>query len=59
MKGLLLTCLCWLLTSMTHSASLPSFPEVQQNWQSSYARLLDRHGQLLTRQRIIYKASAP
>lgn len=41
-----------LLCSMAHATNLPSFPEVQQNWQSSYARLVDRHGQLLTRQRI-------
>lgn len=51
-KGLLLACLCVLLNSMIHAANLPSFPEVQQHWQSSYARLVDRHGQLLTRQRI-------
>lgn len=30
----------------------PTFPQVQQNWQSSYARLLDRHGHVLAYQRL-------
>lgn len=32
--------------------SLPSFAQVQQNWHSSYATLLDRRDQVLARQRI-------
>lgn len=42
-----------LLSSVSYAANnLPSFDEVQHNWQSSYASLLDRHGSVLTRQRI-------
>jgi penicillin-binding protein 1C len=35
-----------------HASSLPTFPQVQQDWQSSYATLLDRNGQVLIQQRI-------
>ena len=52
-QGLLLVVLWLGLCSMGHAANnFLSFPEVQHNWQSSYASLLDRHGHVLTRQRI-------
>jgi penicillin-binding protein 1C len=37
---------------LSHATQLPTFPQVQQDWQSSYATLLDRNGQVLIQQRI-------
>ncbi len=50
-QGLQIACF-YLYAAMALATELPTFPQVQQSWQSSYASLLDRHGQLLTRQRL-------
>ena len=44
----------WILltVAVARASSLPTFSQVQQNWQSSYATLLDRNGQVLIQQRI-------
>ncbi|PTQ90157.1 penicillin-binding protein 1C [Agitococcus lubricus] len=45
---LLLTIAC----QIVQAAQLPRFEQVKQQWQSSYARLLDRHGHVLSYQRL-------
>lgn len=44
----------WILCalSIVHASQAPTFAQVQQDWQSSYATLLDRNGQVLIQQRI-------
>ena len=37
----------WLLMAVAHASQPPTFSQIQQQWQSSYGRLLDRHGQVL------------
>ena len=48
-------CWCLLITvacCVVHASAPPTFAQVQQDWQSSYATLLDRNGQVLIQQRI-------
>ena len=42
----------WLLMEVAHASQPPTFSQIQQQWQSSYGRLLDRHGQVLAYQRL-------
>lgn len=51
LRSLWIVGLC-LLIAVAQASQLPTFPQVQQNWQSSYARLLDRHGHVLAYQRL-------
>ena len=51
LRSLLLVSL-WLLITVAHATQLPTFSQVQQSWQSSYATLLDRNSQVLAYQRI-------
>ena len=42
----------WLLIAIAQASQPPTFSQIQQQWQSSYGRLLDRHGQVLAYQRL-------